>query len=77
MKQRDGKDRLAYFYYNGKMILYTLRSHGRGDLGRIEHAIRHQLRVDANQLTNLKNCPMSYDDYVAHLKKLRLIDDTA
>lgn len=68
MTQRPGKHRLAYFEHGGQVAVWTERSHGRGDLGSVEFAIRKQLRVSEQQMRDLVNCPMTRDAYVAHLK---------
>jgi hypothetical protein len=69
MTAREGKHKFVWFEHEGKKILYTERSHGRGDIGRVENAIRRQLRVTAQQLRELADCPMSRDAYIAHLKQ--------
>jgi hypothetical protein len=73
MKTRDGKDRLAWFMHEGKPILFTRRSHGRGDVGNIAHFIRQQLRVNEEQFADLRDCPMTREQYVDLLKAKGLI----
>lgn len=77
MVVREGKHRQAWFEHEGKKILWTERSHGRGELGSVEHVIRRQLRVSSAQMRDLANCPMTRDAYVAHLKAIRAIDPSA
>jgi hypothetical protein len=45
MTGRDGKHRFVWFEHEGKKILWTERSQGRGEVGRVEFAIRRQLKV--------------------------------
>jgi hypothetical protein len=73
MVMKDGKDRYAYFYHDGKIITWTKRSHQRGDLGGLEHFIRNQLKVNEQQLRDLRDCPMKREDYVEHLRQRGLI----
>jgi hypothetical protein len=73
MTARGGKHRYVWFEHEGKKILWTERSHGRGDIGRVEHVIRRQLRVNSTQMRDLANCPMTRDAYVAHLKAIGAI----
>lgn len=73
MKTRDSKDRLAWFFFNNKPIVFTRRSHGRGDLGRIAHLIRQQLKVTEDQFAGLRDCPIGYDEYVEILRAKGLL----
>jgi hypothetical protein len=73
LKVRNGKDKHAWFMYEGKPVLHTMRSQGRGDLGNVAHFIRQQLRVNEKQFADLRDCPMSRDDYVQHLIVKRVI----
>jgi len=73
MRVREGKDTLAWFEYEGRPIIYTKRSHGKGDLGNIAHFIRQQLRVNEDQFAGLRDCPISLDDYVGILRSKGLI----
>jgi hypothetical protein len=73
MKVRDGKDKHAWFMYEGKPVLHTMRSHGRKDLGGVVHFIRQQLRVNQDQFAGLRDCPVKFDDYVAILKEKGVI----
>jgi hypothetical protein len=74
MSGRDTKHRLVWFEHAGRKILWTERSHGRGDLGNVEHAIRRQLKVSSKQLSDLAHCPMTRDAYVEHLLAIGAID---
>ena len=74
MVARDSKHRYVWLEYEGKKILWTERSHGRGDIGNVEHAIRRQLKVNSAQMRDLANCPMTRDAYIDHLKLIGAID---
>jgi len=45
MRERPGKHRFVWLEHDGKQVVCTERSHGRGDLGPVEFAIRKQLHV--------------------------------
>ncbi len=74
MKSRPGKHRFAWLEHDGKQILWTERSHGRGEIGNVEYAIRRQLKVSGQQLKQLADCPMTREAYIEHLKAKGLID---
>lgn len=74
MVTKPGKHQKALFYYEGKVATWTMRSHGRGDLGRVENAIKRQLLVNTQQLRDLVQCPMNREHYVAHLKQIGAIE---
>lgn len=74
MQERAKKHRFVFLEYEGKHVVTTARSHGRGDLGRVEFAIRKQLHVNGRQLTDLVNCPMTREAYIQHLKDLGVIE---
>jgi hypothetical protein len=76
MEGRSNDHKFVYFEHDGKKVVFTLRSHGRGDLGNAEFAIRRQLHVSSEQLRSLVTCPMSRADYVEHLKKKRVIEES-
>jgi len=71
MKTREGRDTLAFFYYNGqKTKVFTRVSHTRGDLkGKISSLIRQQLYVDEGQFRDLINCPLQRNGYVKILQE--------
>jgi hypothetical protein len=75
MTARQGKHKFVWLEHAGKKILWTERSQGRGDVGRVEHAIRKQLRVNHSQLRDLANCPMTRDAYITHLKSIGAIEE--
>ena len=65
--------------YKGKKVVETHRSHGSGGkeiFDDILSKIKRQLRLDnVKQLHDLKNCPMSAEDYVDLLKQKHVISD--
>jgi hypothetical protein len=73
MTARESKHRFVWFEHAGKKVLWTERSHGRGDLGPVEFAIRRQLKVNSHQMRELANCPMTREHYIEHLKKIGAI----
>jgi hypothetical protein len=73
MQERESKHRFVWLEHEGKQIVWTMRSHGRGEIGRVEHTIRRQLKVSSGQFRDLADCPMTRDDYIAHLKKIGAI----
>ncbi len=57
-----------------KKILRVHYSHGKGDLpAKIVHKIRGQLKLSEKDFKNLISCPLSYEDYVAILKRKELL----
>lgn len=67
MTERPGKHRFVFLEHDGRKVLWTERSHGRGEIGRVEHVIRRQLHVSAKQMRDLADCPMTRDAYIKHL----------
>lgn len=59
---------------NDKKILRAHYSHGKGDIpDKIMHKIRGQLKLSEKDFKNLVACPLTYDDYLAILKRKGLI----
>ncbi len=74
MEIRSTKDKHAWFVYEGRRILKTKRSHGRGELkGNIRHLIRQQLKLNDAQFRELVACPLERDGYIEILKQKGLI----
>lgn len=74
MEIREGRDKLAWFVHEGKRILFTRRSHGRGDIaGRLVDFTRQQLRLTEKEFIDLRDCPLTRAGYVELLKKKRVI----
>jgi hypothetical protein len=74
MHGRSNDHRFVYLIHEGRQVVWTARSHGRGELGAVEHTIRRQLRVNSKQMSDLVNCPMTRDDYIGHLKAIGAIE---
>jgi len=72
LKCRNTGDRIAWFYYEGKRILRTKRSHQKGELP-AAHLIRQQLKLNENQFRNLIGCELEFEDYVTILKDKKII----
>jgi hypothetical protein len=71
LKTRNSGDRLAWFEYDGKVIVRTKRSHGNKDLP--ANLIRQQLKVNEQEFAGLISCSLSLQDYVEILKTKGLI----
>jgi hypothetical protein len=66
--------KIASLYYNGKFILTTRLSFGRGDIpGHITDKIRGQLHLNEEKFRDLVNCPLDYDGYITILKEKGII----
>ena len=72
LKTREGRDRLAWFEYEGKVITRTRRSRGSGDLPH-SHAIRQQLKLNEDELNAILACTVSHDEYVEILREKNLL----
>jgi len=70
-REEQGRHRKFVFYYQGKRTnIRTMLSHGSKDIQKdLLSAIKRQLQFDTvEQLRDFINCPMEYNDYVAHLQ---------
>jgi len=77
MQIRDTKHRIAWFIYNGRKILRTQRSHGRGELkGRIPDLIRQQLKLNEEQFRELVACPLGKEEYIQILRQKNFLSPT-
>lgn len=66
MTTRQGRDLLAWFEYNGRIITRTRRSRGTGDLP--IRLIRKQLALDEDQMREAIRCPLDRDGYIEILR---------
>ena len=64
---REGRDRLAWLIVDGKTVVYTKRSHQRGELPRA-HQIRQQLHLTPSELTRAKRCTLDREGYLNILR---------
>ena len=71
LKTRDSGDRLAWFYYKGRKILRTKRSHGNKE--QPGDKIRQQLKVNEKQLAGLIDCTVTLADYIEILRARGII----
>ena len=72
LRTRNSGDRLAWFEYDGKIVVRTKRSHGNKELP--ANLIRQQLKVNEQQFSGLISCSVSLNDYVQILKEKGLIE---
>lgn len=74
MEVRDGKDRLALFYHEGKLILRTKRSLGNRKINsKIRYLIRQQLKLSEAEFSNVVDCTLERAGYIKILKRKGLI----
>ncbi len=73
LKTRNSGDRLAWFEYQGKAVVYTKRSHGNKDLP--ANLIRQQLKVNETQFAGLLSCSVDLAQYVDILRSKKIIAD--
>ena len=72
LKTRNGRDLLAWFEYEGKVVLRTRRSKGSGDLP-VQHSIRQQLKLNEKELAELLRCTLDRVGYVGMLRQKGLL----
>jgi len=70
MEMREGRDTLAFFRYEGQIVLWTKIPHKRGELkGKLPDLIRQQLRLNEAQFRELIACPLNRAGYVQALRE--------
>lgn len=70
MDIREGRDTIASFYHEGRLIIRTKVPHKRGELkGKLLYFIRQQMRLNDKEFEELRECKIYKDDYVGLLKK--------
>ena len=74
LQTREGRDKLAWFVYEGRRVTFTKRSHTRGDLP-FQHHIRQQLKLNEGELRRLLDCHLSRDGYISLLKQKGIIQE--
>ena len=68
------RDVTAQLWIDGKMIIYTRRSHGSGKLdGQIPNFIRQQMKLDEGQFKSAIDCPLKRDAYLEILRNKGLL----
>ena len=74
MEIREGRDTLAFFRWQGQVILWTKVPHKRGELrGKLPYFIRQQLRLNQKQMQALISCDIWRDGYIAILQQKGII----
>jgi len=70
MEYRHKKHNYGWLKYKGKPILTVYFSHGKGDMpGKIPDKFRQDLKINEDQLKDLRDCPLSREDYIEILKE--------
>ena len=64
---RKGNDLLAWFEYEGNIVVRTRRSYGSGDLP-MQHSIRQQLKLNEDQIRRVIDCSLTREDYIEILR---------
>jgi len=67
---RENDHTFYHLYVNGKKtIVFTKISHGEKEIGdRLLALMARQVKLNRKQFADLIECPLSYDDYVKHLR---------
>ena len=74
MRVRNGKDRLALFYHERRLITRTKRSFGSRKIdGTVRHLIRQQLKLSEAEFSGMVDCSLGREDYVNILRKKKKI----
>jgi len=71
-KTRNSGDKFAWFEYQGRPVLWTRRSHIKGDLP-CQDQIRQQMKLNEDQLREALNCELTLEGYISLLKQKRII----
>lgn len=66
---RDSGDMLAWFEYEGRVVLKTKRSKLRGNDLPFQHQIRQQMKLNEEQLRLALRCRFGRGEYVALLSE--------
>ena len=71
---RKGRDTLAFFRWEGQVIVWTKVPHKRGELkGKLPYLVRQQLRLNESQFRELIAWPMGRKEYIEVLRGKGLI----
>ena len=71
-RTRSSRDLLAWFEYEGRVIVRTRRSKGSGDLP-MQHSIRQELKLNDEQFRQAKDCTLTREKYVEILRSKGLL----
>lgn len=78
MKITQTGDRHAKFYHEGKLIITTKRSSGKGPIeGPVQHLLRQQLKLNEGQFRDLIACPLDRAKYLGILRAKNLLPATS
>ena len=72
---RESGDLLAWFRHEGKIVLRTRRSKGKGGDLPFQHQIRQQMKLSEEQLRAVLAGNFTRADYIALLREKGLLDD--
>jgi hypothetical protein len=71
---KRGGDRVFEFWVDGKKILHTFLSHGRGECGAWHIGkMASQCQISRDQFRDLVDCPMSETKYISVLRQKDII----
>jgi hypothetical protein len=71
---REGRDTLAFFRWEGQIILWTKVPHKRGELkGKLPYLVRQQLHLNEPQFRELIACPMGRAEYIEVIRSKGLL----
>jgi hypothetical protein len=73
LETRDSGDLLAWFVYDGKLILRTRRSKKRGQDLPFQHSIRQQLKLTETELRSIIGCSVGRPEYIEILRRKGLL----
>ncbi len=67
--------KVGLFRHDGKVILRTQRSHGKGEIkGNIPFEIRKQLKLTSKEFSDLLNCEFKREGYIDILREKGILD---
>lgn len=72
-QSRDSGDLLAWFEYDGKVVVRTKRSHIRGRDLPFQHSIRQQMKLNETELAEALRCTLDREGYIELLKRKDII----
>jgi hypothetical protein len=68
-QSRNSGDLLAWFEYDGKVVVRTKRSHTRGSDLPFQHSIRQQMKLNQQELSQALRCHLDRDGYIELLRR--------
>ncbi len=74
MMLKENDDIRALFFHEGRLIVHTRRSKGRGQIpGKIPQFIRQQMKLTEAQFGELIACPLGQTEYIKILREKSLL----